>query len=308
MSSQSNTFLEHSNVFANGVEITGVYCEGCNKCVEFKVIQGGYCLADLDTCSCVRVNNRFGRPRIILETKGSILVKTDKMYDDEYDSEEDDDEEDEDEEYCFNMYVCQGCGKESEDPDFIECCEGHSVFAETRYSNDDDDEEEEEDGFSKWYEEKQEKEAKIKASWDKGISLQDVPDDITKMVWGFVAPNTALLHRKGRVSSIIAKFPRLLKTLNLGKMNKWNNRLIEEGERPFKETKKLIEINMCLHLRDYAYEHIFELYERVMVFKSNSTHFYRQHLTYLLRSDYWKDECEKAQEKARQKLLKKYIF
>ena len=307
MSSQSNTFLEHSNVFANGVEITSVYCEGCRGCVEFKVIQGGWCIADLDTCSCVRVNNRYGRPRIILETKGSILVKTDKMYDDEYDSEEDDEDDEEDDDYCFNMYVCQGCGEESEDPDFIECCEGHLVLAETRYSNDDEDDDEE-DSFSKWCREKEEKEAKIKASWDKGVSLQDVPDDIRKMIWEFVAPNTALLNRKGRVASIIPKIPRLLQTLNLGKMNKWNNRVLEEGEKPFRETKKRIEINMCLFLRDYDYQNIFELYERLMVFQSNSTDFYRQHLTYLLRSDYWKDECEKAQEKARQKQLKKCGF
>ena len=273
MSSQSNTFLEHSNVFANGVEITSVYCEGCRGCVEFKVIQGGWCIADLDTCSCVRVNNRYGRPRIILETKGSILVKTDKMYDDEYDSEEDDeDDEDDDEE------------------------------------DDDEEDDDEEDSFSKWCREKEEKEAKIKASWDKGVSLQDVPDDIRKMVWEFVAPNNALLNRKGRVASIIPKIPRLLKTLNLGKMNKWNNRSLEEGGKPFKETKKRIESNMCLYLGDYDYQNIFELYERIMVFQSNSTDFYRQHLTYLLRSDYWKDECEKAQEKARQKQLKKCVF
>jgi hypothetical protein len=272
MSSQSNTFLEHSNVFANGVEITSVYCEGCRGCVEFKVIQGGWCIADLDTCSCVRVNNRYGRPRIILETKGSILVKTDKMYDDEYDSEEDDDDDDEEE--------------------------------------DDDDEEEEEDdnGFSNWYEEKQEREAKVKASWEKGVCLQDVPDDIRKMVWNFLSPNTALLNRKGRVASIIPKIPRLLQTLNLGKMNKWNNRVLEEGEKPFRETKKRIETNMCLFLRDYDYQNIFELYERLMVFQSNSTEFYKQHLTYLLRSDYWKDVCEEAQEKARQKHLKKWGF
>ena len=36
-------------------------------------------------------------------------------------------------EYCYNMYVCRGCGEESEDPDFTECCEGCDVLAEGRY-------------------------------------------------------------------------------------------------------------------------------------------------------------------------------
>jgi len=223
------------------------------------------------------------------------------------------------EEYCSNMYVCQGCGERSEDPDFTECCEGHFVFAETRYyyqeddsdeedSDEEDDDEDEEDEFTRWCREKEAKDAKIKASWDRGVSLQDVPDDIKKMVWEFVAPNTALLNRKGRVASIIPKIPYLLITLNLGKMNKWNNRSLEEGEKPFRETKKRIESNMSLYLKDYDYENIFELYERLMVFQTNSTEFYKQHLTYLLRSDYWEDVCVKAREKADQKRLKKWGF
>jgi hypothetical protein len=164
------------------------------------------------------------------------------------------------------------------------------------------------DSFSRWCREKEARDKKIKASWDKGVSLQDVPDDIKKMIMEFLAPNFALLHRKGWVSAIIPRIPRLLNTLNLGKMNKWNNRSLEEGEKPFRETKKRIETNMCLYLRDYDYENIFELYERLMVFQTNSTHYYQKHLSYLLRSDYWEDVCEKAREKAKQKHLKKWGF
>ena len=42
----------------------------------------------------------------------------------EYDSEE--------EEIYINMYKCQGCGKESDDPYFTECCEGKPVWCEGR--------------------------------------------------------------------------------------------------------------------------------------------------------------------------------
>nr|WPF46701.1 MAG: hypothetical protein [Lake Baikal virophage 10] len=190
------------------------------------------------------------------------------------------------EEYCFNMYVCQGCREESEDPDFTECCEGHSVFAETRYSNDDDDSDEEEEE-------------------EKGLTLQDVPDDIKKMVWDFVSPNASLLNRKGWVSAIIPRIPHLLKTLKLTEMNKWNNRSLKEGEKPFRETRKLIESNMCYYLKNMDYENIFELYERLMVFQTKSTRYYQKHLSYLFRSDYWEDVCEKARQKAHIKFLKK---
>jgi len=164
------------------------------------------------------------------------------------------------------------------------------------------------DSFSRWCREYEAEQTKIKASWDKGVSLQDVPDDIKKMIMEFLAPNFALLHRKGWVSSIIPKIPRLIKTLNLGNMNKWNNRILEEGEKPFKETRKLIESNMCYYLKNMDYENIFELYERLMVFQTNSSYYHTLHLSYLLRSDYWEDVCMKAREKAKQKQLKKWGF
>lgn len=87
------TYLEHSGVYANGVEITNVYCQNCRKFCQFKVVKG---CADLDTCACVRINNR-----LYLETKGYILCKQTKMYDADYDSDEDSDwdfSEDEEEE------------------------------------------------------------------------------------------------------------------------------------------------------------------------------------------------------------------
>lgn len=197
------------------------------------------------------------------------------------------------EEYCFNMYVCQGCGEESEDPDFTECCEGHSVFAETRYSNDDDDSDEDDSDEDD--------------DDDKGLTLQDVPDEIKKMVWEFVSPNVSLLHRKGWVSAIIPRIPHLLKTLKLTEMNKWNNRYVDDGWH-IRETRKQIEGNMCFDIKHYNYPEIFELYERLMVFQTKSTRYYQKHLSYLLRSEYWDEVCEEAREKAKQKQLKKWGF
>ena len=64
-------FLFNSNVIYSDIEITNVYCEGCSKLVEFKIINS---FADLNTCSCIRINNR-----IHLETKRSVLIKKDFM-------------------------------------------------------------------------------------------------------------------------------------------------------------------------------------------------------------------------------------
>lgn len=77
----------------NGVEVTGVCCENCDKyshSCNYKNF--------LDFCGCVRVNNKYGNPRIILETKGTIVIKKREMYDAEYESDEEDEDEDEEDE------------------------------------------------------------------------------------------------------------------------------------------------------------------------------------------------------------------
>jgi len=90
MSAEKVTYIEHSGVYANGVEITSVYCGGCDKIVEFKIKNGD--LADLDSCGCVRIEGRLA-----LETKGSTLCKKSYMYDEE---EEDEDNYDD----CANCH------------------------------------------------------------------------------------------------------------------------------------------------------------------------------------------------------------
>ena len=86
-----------SGLFFNGEEMTMIHCEKCYKMSMMDEWKGDYNLI-WTHCNCVRVNNRYGNPRIILGTKGTILVKKWEMYDTGYNSEDDDEESDEEEE------------------------------------------------------------------------------------------------------------------------------------------------------------------------------------------------------------------
>lgn len=75
----------------NGVEIVMVFCE---KCGAMEILQEGQLHINWEYCNCERVNNRYGHKRIILETKGTMLIKKREMYDAEYNSEDDDEDSD----------------------------------------------------------------------------------------------------------------------------------------------------------------------------------------------------------------------
>ena len=82
-------FVEHSNIFYNKIEITNIYCEKCKTCPP--LVRTGLGGAELDTCGCVRINGR-----VILSTKGNILVKNFAMYDEDYDEDEEESDYDDD--------------------------------------------------------------------------------------------------------------------------------------------------------------------------------------------------------------------
>ena len=72
---------EGSGIFYNGCEIDSIYCENCKTFPP--LVKTSFWGAELNTCECKIINN------IYLETKGNILVKTLKMYEerDERDKE-----------------------------------------------------------------------------------------------------------------------------------------------------------------------------------------------------------------------------
>jgi len=80
-----------SGIFYNNIEMTDVFCEGCRTLCP--LVNNGRGGAELDTCGCVRINNR-----IILSTKGNILCKCYDMYNEEYEEEEEEDTDEEEEE------------------------------------------------------------------------------------------------------------------------------------------------------------------------------------------------------------------
>jgi hypothetical protein len=86
-----------SGIVFNGEEMTMIHCEKCSKMSMMDGWKGDYKLI-WTHCNCVRVNNKYGNPRTILGTTGTILVKKWEMYDTGYVSEEEDESDEEEEE------------------------------------------------------------------------------------------------------------------------------------------------------------------------------------------------------------------
>jgi hypothetical protein len=86
-----------SGIVFNGEEMTMIHCEKCSKMSMIDGWKGDYKLI-WTHCNCVRVNNKYGNPRTILGTTGTILVKKWEMYDTGYNSDEEEEESDEEEE------------------------------------------------------------------------------------------------------------------------------------------------------------------------------------------------------------------
>lgn len=87
------TCVEHSGLYMNEVEITSIYCGGCNMLLDMTTAtttypSGAVCF-NMDSCGCIRVNDRY-----YLQTKGNILVKPASMYDADYESEDEDSDDD----------------------------------------------------------------------------------------------------------------------------------------------------------------------------------------------------------------------
>jgi hypothetical protein len=118
-----------SGLVFNGEEMTMIHCEKCNKISKIDGWEGNYQFI-WTHCNCVRVNNRYGNPRTILGTKGTILVKRWEMYDTGYNSEDDDEESDEEEEESDD---------EEEDEEEEEIVEEEDEDGETDEEEDEDD-------------------------------------------------------------------------------------------------------------------------------------------------------------------------
>ena len=82
-----------TKLIINDTEITSIHCENCDKYIHND--EGGFPYNWLNFCCSTKIV----KERCILETKGNILVKSWKMYNDGWDSdEEEEDKEEEDEE------------------------------------------------------------------------------------------------------------------------------------------------------------------------------------------------------------------
>jgi len=80
----------NTKLIINETEITSIYCENC--CTFINNDESMFPNNWLDLCCSTKVVNN----RCVLETKGNMLVKSHKMYDEDWDSDEDEDDDDED--------------------------------------------------------------------------------------------------------------------------------------------------------------------------------------------------------------------
>ena len=73
-----------TKLIINDTEITSIHCENCDKYIHND--EGGFPYNWLNFCCSTKIV----KERCILETKGNILVKSWKMYNDGWDSDEED--------------------------------------------------------------------------------------------------------------------------------------------------------------------------------------------------------------------------